>query len=66
MSDQSKDGLIAVCSSLLGISTISVSLRLYARKKQRVALMSDDILAISSLVGSQSSGDIDETVQEPC
>lgn len=49
MSDQSKNGLLAVCGSLVGLSGIVVGLRLYARKQQRVAFMTDDALAISSL-----------------
>ncbi|KUI67586.1 hypothetical protein VM1G_02813 [Cytospora mali] len=49
MSYQSKKGLLAVCGSLLGLSGIAVGLRLHARKQQRAAFMTDDVLAISSL-----------------
>ena len=55
MSDQSKNGLLAVCGSLMGLSGIAVGLRLYARKQQRVAFLADDALAVGALVCSPSS-----------
>lgn len=50
MSAQSKDGILAVCGSLLGLSAIAVGLRLYARKKQTAPFKADDALAVAALV----------------
>lgn len=50
MSSESKDGILAVSGSLLGLSTLVVGLRLCARKQQNAKLMTDDALAVLSLV----------------
>ncbi|KAF3767962.1 hypothetical protein M406DRAFT_355782, partial [Cryphonectria parasitica EP155] len=50
MSSESKDGILAVSGSLLGLSTLVVGLRLCARKQQNARLMTDDALAVLSLV----------------
>ncbi|CAG8957410.1 hypothetical protein HYFRA_00011391 [Hymenoscyphus fraxineus] len=50
MSDQSKEGLLAVCGSLLGLSAIAVGLRLYTRKKQSAPFLADDAFAVAGLV----------------
>lgn len=52
MLNQTKDELIAVCITLMALSSIAVGLRLYSRKRQHVALMVDDALAVASLVGA--------------
>lgn len=54
MSSQSRYGLLAVCGSLLSFSSIALALRLYARKKQRVPYMMDDVLAVAGLVSSHN------------
>ncbi|PSR82548.1 hypothetical protein BD289DRAFT_488118 [Coniella lustricola] len=47
MSGWSKNGMLAASGSLLGLATISVGLRLWARKKkQHAAFLADDALAI--------------------
>jgi hypothetical protein len=56
MSSQSKDGLLAVCGSLLGLSTIAVGLRFYARKKTHLPIKADDMLAVASLVCARPEG----------
>lgn len=50
MSSQSKEGVLAVCGSLLGLSAIAVGLRFYARRKTRMPIMTDDLLTIASFV----------------
>ncbi|KAF2151900.1 hypothetical protein K461DRAFT_279413 [Myriangium duriaei CBS 260.36] len=50
MSSTSKDGFIAVSSTLLGLSTIAVGLRVIARKKQNLAIKPDDIFAVVALL----------------
>lgn len=50
MSATSKDGLLAVCGTLLGLSTAAVGFRFVARKKQRLAIQADDAFAVISLV----------------
>lgn len=50
MSSSSKEGILGVCGSLLGLATIAVGLRFYARKKTHMPIMADDILAVASLV----------------
>ncbi|KAI1124914.1 hypothetical protein F5Y10DRAFT_284705 [Nemania abortiva] len=50
MSDSSREGLLAVSGSLLGLSTIAVSLRFWARKRHEVGLMADDYFAALGLI----------------
>ncbi|KAI3318415.1 hypothetical protein HD806DRAFT_512197 [Xylariaceae sp. AK1471] len=50
MSSSSKDGLLALSGSLLGLTTISVSLRLWARKQNQLSLMADDYFAALALI----------------
>ncbi|KAM0817959.1 hypothetical protein AB5N19_03766 [Seiridium cardinale] len=49
MSSESKEGLLAVCGSLMGLSTAAVGLRFLARKKTGTPVMADDMLAVGSL-----------------
>ncbi|KAK8079293.1 hypothetical protein PG994_003100 [Apiospora phragmitis] len=55
MSDPSKKGVLALCGSMRGLSTIAVGLRLWARKGHKVPLMADDWTAILALVRYSSS-----------
>lgn len=50
MSSNSKEGILGVCGSLLGLTAIAVGLRFHARKKTRMPIMADDILAVASWV----------------
>lgn len=50
MSSTSKEGILRIAGSLLGLTTIAVGLRLYARKKSRAPIMTDDVLAVASWV----------------
>ncbi|KUI54531.1 hypothetical protein VP1G_01899 [Cytospora mali] len=50
MSSNSKEGFLGACGSLLGLTTIAVGLRFYARKKTHVPVMADDILAVASWI----------------
>ncbi len=52
MSDSSKDGILAVSSSLIGLSSITVGLRFWARKRHNLPIMADDWLAVAALVSS--------------
>jgi len=45
MSAQSKDGLLAVLGSMIGLTTIAVGLRLFARKHQHLPFQADDLFA---------------------
>ena len=48
MSSESHSGLLGLSGSLLGLTTAALGLRLYARRKQNVPLMSDDWIALAS------------------
>lgn len=50
MSSDSKDGIVGVCASLLGLTTITIGLRFYARKKSKLDIMADDYFAVASWV----------------
>ncbi|KAM7186872.1 hypothetical protein V8F20_011226 [Naviculisporaceae sp. PSN 640] len=50
MSDRSKEGILALCGTLLGLTSLSVGLRFYVRKRQRAPIMLDDLCAAVSLV----------------
>ena len=50
MSSTSAQGLTALSGTLLGLSTIAVSLRFYARRTQKASLRSDDWIMIPCLV----------------
>ncbi|KAK8002042.1 hypothetical protein PG991_014264 [Apiospora marii] len=50
MSDTSKDGLLALCFSMMILPIIAIGLRFSARKQQRVPLMADDWTATVALV----------------
>ena len=50
MSTSSKEGLLAVCGTLTGLSITSVGLRFYARKLQKLPLMADDWVVIPAVV----------------
>ncbi|KAF2151498.1 hypothetical protein K461DRAFT_174154 [Myriangium duriaei CBS 260.36] len=50
MSAVSRAGLLAVCGSLLGLSTIIVGLRFFSRRKQRLPIKLDDVFAAVALV----------------
>lgn len=50
MSINSKGGIVAVCGSLLSLTTLAVGLRFYARKKTKLDIMVDDYLAVASWV----------------
>ena len=52
MSSDSRDGLLAVCGTFMGLSVIAVGLRFYARKHQKVPFMTDDWLMIPALVSA--------------
>lgn len=49
MSYHSRDGLLAVTGSLLGLSTITVGLRFVARRHQRLPIKVDDVMAVVAL-----------------
>ncbi|KAI4599347.1 hypothetical protein KJ359_001788 [Pestalotiopsis sp. 9143b] len=52
MSDSSKDGILALCGTLMALSIIAVGLRLWARRRYKVPFMADDtfvILAMSQI-----------------
>ncbi|KAM7196229.1 hypothetical protein V8F33_006341 [Rhypophila sp. PSN 637] len=51
MSSESKEGITALCGSLLGLTSLSVGLRFYVRKRQRAPIMLDDLCAVASLAG---------------
>lgn len=53
MSSTSAAGLTALSSTLLGLSSIAVALRFYARRKQKLQLKSDDWIMIPCLVCAQ-------------
>lgn len=50
MSSDSKEGIMGVCGSLLGLTTITMGLRFYARKKSKLDIMADDFFAVASWV----------------
>lgn len=50
MSSDSRDGIVAVSASLIGLSTIAVALRFYARKQQKARFLADDWLVIPALI----------------
>ena len=50
MSSMSKEGLLAVCGTLTGLSVITVGLRIYVRKTQKLALKADDWIVLPALV----------------
>ncbi|KAI1474196.1 hypothetical protein F4774DRAFT_415060 [Daldinia eschscholtzii] len=55
MSDSSKDGMLALCGSLMGLSIIAVGLRLWARRRYHLRFMADDWtagLALLSYIGA--------------
>ncbi|OTB03440.1 hypothetical protein M426DRAFT_177781 [Hypoxylon sp. CI-4A] len=45
MSDSSKEGVLALAGSLMGLSTIAVGLRFWTRRRQNAPLMADDWIA---------------------
>lgn len=66
MSSTSAQGLTALSSTLLGLSTIAIGLRFYARHAQKVPLKSDDWITIPCLVSAMSPVDeICKTVIPP-
>lgn len=54
MSSTSSQGLTALGSALLGLSTIAITLRFYARHTQKTPVKSDDWVMIPCLVSTQS------------
>lgn len=50
MSASSKEGLLALCGSLLGLSTVAVGLRVYGRRQQELPIKADDWTALGGLV----------------
>lgn len=54
MSSTSSQGLTALGSALLGLSTIAITLRFYARHTQKTPVKSDDWIMIPCLVSTQS------------
>lgn len=50
MSSTSAQGLTALSSTLLGLCTIAITLRFYARHTQKAALKSDDLIMIPCLL----------------
>ncbi|KAI0886418.1 uncharacterized protein GGS22DRAFT_199702 [Annulohypoxylon maeteangense] len=50
MSSESKDGVLAVCGSMLSLSSIAVGLRFHARNKTHMPIMTDDVLTVASLI----------------
>ncbi|OTB14037.1 hypothetical protein K445DRAFT_24178 [Daldinia sp. EC12] len=55
MSDSSKDGMLALCGSLMSLSIIAVGLRLWARRRYHLRFMADDWtagLALLSYIGA--------------
>ncbi len=52
MSSTSADGLTALSSTLLGLSTIAIALRFYARRSQKVPLKTDDWIMVPCLVSA--------------
>ncbi|KAI1759075.1 hypothetical protein GGR53DRAFT_179997 [Hypoxylon sp. FL1150] len=55
MSDSSKDTIYALSGTLLGLCTISVRLRLGARKRHKSRSMADDWLACIALLSFNGS-----------
>ncbi|GAM91100.1 hypothetical protein ANO11243_091470 [Dothideomycetidae sp. 11243] len=55
MSYHSRDGLLAVTGSLLGLSTITVGLRFVARRHQRLPIKVDDVMAVVALASIKIS-----------
>jgi hypothetical protein len=56
MSASSKDGLLALSGSLMGLSTIAVGLRFWARRRYKMRVMADDVFAGLALVGIPTHG----------
>ena len=54
MSSTSAQGLTALSSTLLGLSTIAIALRFYARRTQKALIKSDDLIMIPCLVSVDS------------
>lgn len=52
MSTTSAQGLTALSSTLLGLSTIAIGLRFYARHVQKVPLKMDDWITLACLVST--------------
>ena len=52
MSSTSAQGLTALSSTLLGLSTIAIGLRFYARHMQKAPLKMDDWATVPSIVCS--------------
>lgn len=52
MSDYSKDSVLALAGSLMGLSTIAVSMRFWARRRHKVRVMADDWIAGLALVSN--------------
>ncbi|KAI5863695.1 hypothetical protein GGS23DRAFT_510789 [Durotheca rogersii] len=55
MSDSSKNGVLALSGSLMGLSTIAVGLRFWARRRQKLRFLADDWiagLALLSYIGA--------------
>ena len=50
MSSTSAQGLTALSSTLLGLSTIAIALRFYARRTQKASMKADDLIMIPCLV----------------
>lgn len=50
MSTTSHEGLTAVASSMLALSTVSIALRFYSRRVQKAPLKTDDWIMIPCLV----------------
>ena len=58
MSSTSASGLTALSSTLLGLSTLAIGLRFYARRVQKVPLKMDDWINIPCLVSATSRADV--------
>lgn len=54
MSSTSASGNVALSSVLLGLSTIAVGGRFFARKQQKVVVGVDDIFALAAWVSRQA------------
>lgn len=50
MSSDSRQGVLAVSGTFLGLGALSFGLRLFARKEQHMPLKADDLFAFLSLV----------------
>ena len=50
MSSTSAQGLTALSSTLLGLSTVAITLRFYARRVQKAPVKSDDWFMVPCLV----------------